>query len=202
MSDFTITVIYDPSKTPKFHYVDEAGVDNETKSGCHGGKTIQWKLDNNGKASDLKIQFPSLDNPFDPPVTALSPNTPYKFNCDHKTLLKYSVTVKDSKGKIVLDDPHIMFDDGHGTTGGDDFTLRLLDDSLAKLGTAAQSAFQGLITDMQTTHAVNRNPNGLFFPGGITSIQVSVTAPLGITVNLTISGADPTALFPPQAGRE
>ena len=40
---------------------------------------------------------------------------------------------------------------------------------------------------------LNRNPDGVFFPGGINNIQVAVTAP-GVTVNITVAGPIATVL--------
>jgi len=58
---------------------------------------------------------------------------------------------------------------------------------------AAQPAFQGLLADMQKTAGLKRDPNALFFPGGINNISVQVTV-AGVPVTITVSGPDATAL--------
>jgi hypothetical protein len=134
VSDFTIYVCYDPAANPPFTYTDENHHPAQSKSGCHAGKKIKWVLQKGCAGSNLQIYFPS-GNPFNPPQANPQAGKDYKFNNLHDTSYKYEVSVTYN-GQTITDDPRIIFDDGKSAAD-----IRLFGDSLASLGTAAQTAF-------------------------------------------------------------
>jgi len=187
MSDFKINVCYDPN-TQTFAYTVDGGADADH---CRACDTILWTLKKGCAGSALKIQFAKGDL-FYPPTTDPQPDKKYTFSQKHSKSYKYTVSLTYN-GKTVTDDPEIGFDDGNIETHAE-----LDEATLKSLGTAAQSAFQGLLTDLKAAKA-QRDPNALFFPGGINNIAVQVSVPVGLataSVSLTVSGSDPVALFP------
>lgn len=190
MSDYTIEVII---KSGSITYKDEGGNIGPDKM-CKPGKTISWM----SHAGDIEIRFPHGD-PF------VKPKPPFTAGKDHwtpdatlgkydgNTRFKYTVIVTDPKSGNPIpptpDDPQIIID--NSTLEPE--SLRLSDD-LDQLGVQAGKAWQGLISDLTGAKGLKRDPDGLFFPGGITSIEVQVTAPLGVNVSITVSGPDATVL--------
>jgi hypothetical protein len=204
MADYDVTITYDGIK---FIYRDQHGNDASTIYSALKDQTVRWKLHKYG--SKLKIDFNySEHHPFKapPPPLPLTAKTEAwtdtgTFNNNHKKRHRYTVTAYDANGAVLhWEDPRIIFGDGT-----DDDFFELSDDTLKELGTAAQSAFQGLLSSLTDAAAQKRDPNGKFFPGGINNIQVEVTVPAGlssITVSITVSGSEPTALFPPEAAKK
>jgi hypothetical protein len=167
---------------------------------------IQWQLDDTsaGKtASKLKIIFDKGDNsPTGQQEYDQQPGQPTsQGGLDHpygnKSNYKYSIYVilKNKQKKSV--DPEIIFKDYpleiKSLRAAD---LGLLDDALDRLGTKAQAAFKGLLTDLDAAKKQpQRDPNAFFYPGGINNISVEVEA-LDVTVSITVSGPEASALIP------
>lgn len=194
--DYEITITFD-GKT--FTYTDEGGADGRQKK-VFKRDTIRWKLNDISTVGDPVVKFrivfnkdgdPFHKSEFDAPVGTDT----HKGHLDYpsRTTYDYTVFAVLKSGKQISDDPQIIFQDYPLN-----LDLQLFDDSLAKLGTKAQAAFQGLLTDLKATAGLKRDPNGEFFPGGINNITVQVTA-LNVTVNITVSGPEATALFPSPA---
>jgi hypothetical protein len=189
MSDYTIEAII---KSGVITYKDEGGNMGPNKK-VKPGKTISWM----SHSGDIEIRFPHGD-PF------VKPAPPFKAKkdqrtpdatlgkCPDDTHFKYTVIVTDPKsGKPIPptpDDPQIIIDNSL-----EGLSFRLSDD-LDQLGVHAGKAWLGLINELTEAKGLKRDPDGLFFPGGITSIEVQVSAPLGINVSITVSGPDATVL--------
>lgn len=191
MKHLKIQICYNPQTTPPFQYTDEQGNPASVKKHCLSGHGITWSIKSGCTGvSNVTINFPS-GNPFTPSQPNPVVGTEYFFNTNHLKKYKYTVSLLYN-GERKTDDPQIEFDDG---TDDDDLVrvLRLDDDTLAKLGKAAESAFDGLRSKLEDTAKLKRDPTAFFFPGGINNIQVTVNVPLGLSslnVSLGISGPD------------
>lgn len=147
------------------------------------GETISWT----SPSGAISVDFP-YGNPTDstPPFTAPQgqPTKTVELPGHHGepkgTRYKYDVTIN---GKT--DDPQIIFDDAGAFIN---------DLSLKSFSNAAQTTFEGVLADLEGIKAaLKRDPDGVFFPGGINNIQVQVTG-FGVTANITVSGPAATVL--------
>ena len=185
MPNYTINVAYNPV-TKIFSYTDELNNPGDPKF-VEPTKTIQWLLAGGSGGAHLVIVFADSQvfnfSPA-PPRTTVADNFPCTLGSPHTREFKYEVILIDNSGALIdSDDPEIIF--------GDPPPVESLSAALlGKLGPAAGDIFCKAIEDMKATAAVTRDPNALFFPGGITNINVQVTA-AGVTANITVSGPTP-----------
>lgn len=194
MPNHRIIVTFDGTS---FDYNDEITGQHGSATSVRTGHTIVWKLQDttaDKRVAGLRILFnkngsPCNQSEFDAP--AGNDTTPMG-HLDHPTKIKYSYTAIAvlKHGPPVQDDPQIIFEDA------DQFPdLLIVRSSLDMLGGAIQEAFQGLLAHLNDSAGLKRDPNALFFPGGINNISVQVTV-AGVPVNVAISGPEATPLFP------
>jgi hypothetical protein len=204
MADHRIIITFDGTQ---FKYTDENGADAHDKH-VYTHDTIEWELVATGaaakKVASLRIVFnkhgdPCHNSEFDAPVGAFTNPAKLDFPNAQKTY-PYTAIAVYKDGAQVPNDPTIIFDDVVL-----DPHLQLADHALSVLGPGVQAAFQGVLADLKTTTGLKRDPDGEFFPGGINSIQVQVTVPLGtlsVVISVAVSGPGATVLGPGPARRK
>ena len=187
MAHYEITITFDGTN---FVYTDEHHQPGGHKRHLKAGDTIRWILKDYG--SSLEIDFNKNGNPFDPSTSAFKAKTgkstqPGKCNLSHNTFYDYAVTAFDAQGNVLhTEDPQIMFDDGSFPNG--DFGKLSLPDPAA-IAQAAEQAWEKIFDKLSSAKQGDRGSAILFYPHGITDIEVSVGFS-GITVSVKVSGPD------------
>jgi hypothetical protein len=187
MAHFEITITFDGTN---FVYTDEHNQPGGHKRHLKAGDTIRWKLENYG--SSFEIDFNKNGNPFDPSTSAFKAKTgkwtqPGKCNLSHNTFYDYSVTAFDAQGNVLhTEDPQIMFDDG-SFPARDSTKLGFPDP--AAIAQAAEQSWEKIFDKLSGAKQVERASPIVFYPHGITDIEVSVGFS-GVTVTVKVSGPD------------